>query len=144
MYFGGCTQLKSNSAAGCRTHAGGARDMRLLSTGSERKRHCLSVRSSIVTLTQNDSVHRAQNLCPMLLPPHVHKGFTELCKWLEHLSKTKRINNRLILVNGNKCHGSDTSGCHHVQLWTSNITQNLFQYDRTGLSHETYSFQCIH
>lgn len=46
------------------------RDMLLLSTGSVRERqHCLSVRSSIVPLTQNDSVDLAQNLRPTLLSP---------------------------------------------------------------------------
>ncbi len=46
------------------------RDMLLLSTGSVRqRRHCLSVKSSIVTLTQNDSVDLAQTRRLTLLSP---------------------------------------------------------------------------
>lgn len=44
------------------------RHMQLLSSGSVREgRHCLSVKSSIVTLTQNDSVGRDKTITVLLL-----------------------------------------------------------------------------
>lgn len=67
------------------------RDMLLLSTGSVReRRHCLLVKSSIVTLTQNDSLDLAQNLCCSTLLSHVHKCFSVLCKCLHTCQANKK------------------------------------------------------
>lgn len=73
-----------------------ARDMLLLSPGCVRERwHCLSVTSSIVTLTQNDSVNLAQTLWPDA-PLICAQMLLELRKWLEHLAK--KLNRKHCLI----------------------------------------------
>lgn len=59
---------------------------------------CLS-NLPIVILTRNNSVDLAQNLCHSVPLTHLHKFFSELCKWLWHLPKKKKKKKSLISVS---------------------------------------------
>lgn len=135
------------------------RDMPSLSTGSVRERqHCLSVRSSIVSLTQNDSVDLARTFSPALPSPmctNARQSYVNVCRISQRQSVQKKslpclsaLKVSLIFrvlwypVSNDKCHSSDAPWCQS-KLCTNNIALNLSRCDRPGrIRHKLFASKC--
>lgn len=135
------------------------RDMPSLSTGSVReRRHCLSVRFSIVSLTQNDSVDLARTFSPTLPSPmstNAWQSYVNVCRICQRKTEQKNplpclsaLRVSLIFqvlwypVSNDKRHSSEASRCHS-KLSTNNTVLNLSQYDRPGrIRHKLFASKC--